>query len=127
MTPAMLILGWERFTMLRFTQPDDASRVLRQSQHFITPDRMRFAPVRLLRELSLGKPFPVAEKDSTAFAGLRGQLEASGWRVLRDGDDGFETVFDAWTKDCLSFSADNGPRNWSGTEPRKDRQFVVPA
>ena len=121
MTPAMLILGWERFTMLRFTQTDDAARVLRDSRHLLTPDGMRFAPVRLMRELGLGKPFAQAEADAQAFAGLRAQLEASGWRILRHGDDGFDRAATAWAADCQSVSPGDAP------VPGKDMMFVVPA
>ena len=123
MTPAMLILGWERFTMLRFTEGEAAHRLLSLSPHLITPDRMRFAPVRLLRELGLGKPLAQAEKDSAEFAGLRSKLEGNGWRVLRHGDDGWDALSDRLGADCATV----GP----GTPPdpviARDRVFIVPA
>lgn len=123
MTPAIMILGWERFTMLRFAQGDDAHRLLSRAPHLITPDRMRFAPVRLLLELGLGKPLAQAEADAREFAGLRAQLEASGWKVLRSGDEGHDGLCQRLIADCATV----GP----GTPPEpilnRDRLFVVPA
>lgn len=127
MSPWVLIRGWEAFERLRATHPGDYCRVLRQSQHLLTPDGVRFAPVRLLRELGSGISFPAVQKDGVPFGRLEPELLSQGWVVQREDTPGFDDSFNAWKDYCLSFGPDNGPRNWSGTNPRTDRTFTVPA
>lgn len=121
MTPAMMILGWERFTMARFTQTSEAARLLTTSRHFLTPDGLRFAPVRLMAELGMGKPLAQAAADAQGFTGLRAQLETNGWRILRAEDPGFDKTATAWAADCKTVAPDALP------EITKDMIFAVPA
>lgn len=126
-SPWVLIRGWESFQKLHDTHPEEFCRLIRQSQHFITPDGERFAPVRLLRELGQGRSFPVEEKDSMPFGRLEPDLQSQGWIVHREGVSGFNASFAAWERYCLSFGPENGPKNWKGGDPRTDRTFTVPA
>ncbi len=121
------MLGWERFTALRHAEPKEFRRLLRQPQHFLSPDRRRFAPVRLLRELGSGLNFPVVRKDPVAFSVLRPQLVASGWTVVEDGHPEFETLYEAWRAYCQDFGQENVPRNWRGNDPHSGRTFTIPS
>lgn len=123
----VLIQGWEAFQRLQSTHPEEFRRLLRQPQHFLTPDGTRFAPVRLLREMGTGLDFPIAQKDPVPFSRLEPELQAQGWIIEREGSPGFDRTFAAWEAYCLSFGPKNGPRNWSGTDPRKHCTFTVPS
>lgn len=125
--PWVLMRGWETFQTLESDDPGALRRLLRQSQHFLSPDGKRFAPVRLLRELGSGLAYPVDQKDPVSFSRLEPELSSQGWRTLRGGEPHFTEAFDAWAAYCLSFGADNGPRNWDGADPKTGRTFTVPA
>ena len=125
--PWIFALGWERFMALHSSHPEEFLRLLRQPQHFVTPDGRRFAPLRLVRELGSGATFPVDRKDSVVAQSLHAELSAQGWLILRDGDTGFDAAFAGWSAWCLSFGADNYPRNFQGDDPRAGRSFAVPA
>ncbi|MFW2542039.1 hypothetical protein ACN2XU_05310 [Primorskyibacter sp. 2E107] len=112
---------------LRDTHIDEFLRLLRQPQHFLTMDNERYAPLRLLRELGEGKPFPVPENDPVPAKRLHAALAEQGWKTVLYGDIGFDTAFEAWSAYCVRFDANNTPRTWAGSDPRSGRSFTVPA
>ena len=126
MTPAQLVIGWELFQRALTYETKDAVRAVRKAQHLFTPDGMQFAPIRSLRELADGIPFPAPAKDPVPHAKVIEGLMGKGWKLITEQDTGFDDVFHRWTDYCLSLAPDKPICNWRGNDPRTDRTFCVP-